>query len=97
MQKPTGKSSAPISGLAVFTDTDGEGGGEGEDGAGHVGADQGVAGGHQQLGFAGVHHLGDELGGGEVGHVVSFVFGRSCCSGRASVPGRPAAAVPDPH
>jgi hypothetical protein len=35
---------------------------------GHVRADERVAGGHEQLGFTGVDHLGDELGGGYVGH-----------------------------
>jgi len=43
--------------------------GKSQDRAGHEAADQGVAGGHEDLRFAGVHHLGDELGGDDVGHV----------------------------
>ncbi len=43
--------------------------GKSQDRAGHEAADQGVAGGHEDLRFAGVHHLGDELGRDDVGHV----------------------------
>ena len=39
-----------------------------QDGTTHVRADEGVAGGHQHLGFTGIDHLGHELGGGEIGH-----------------------------
>ncbi len=39
-----------------------------QDGAGHVGADQGVAGGHENFGFTGIDHFGDEFGRRQIGH-----------------------------
>jgi hypothetical protein len=55
-------------------DRDREGGGERQDGAGHVGADQRIAGGHEDFRFTGIDHLGDEFGGCQVGHG-GFLFG----------------------
>jgi hypothetical protein len=56
----------------VDRDGDGKSGGQRQDGAGHVGTNQGIAGRHQQFGFPGVDHLGDEFSGCEIGHDVSF-------------------------
>ena len=42
--------------------------GERQDRAGHARPDERVARGHEDLRFAGVHHLGDELGRCQVGH-----------------------------
>ena len=55
-------------------DSDGEGGGKRQDGAGHVGANQGIAGGHENFRFASVNHFGDEFGGCQIGHG-GFLFG----------------------
>lgn len=56
-----------LTGLHV--DRDGEGGGQGQDGTGHEGADDRVTGGHEDFGFTSVDHLGDEFGRYQVGHV----------------------------
>ena len=42
--------------------------GQRQDGTRHVGADQGVPGGHEDFGFSGIHHFGDEFGWDDIGH-----------------------------
>ena len=58
----------------VDVDGDGEPGGQRQDGAGHIGADHRVAGGHEDLRFACVHHLGDEFGRCEIRHQQSLLL-----------------------
>jgi hypothetical protein len=55
----------------AHVDRDGEPGGQGKDGAGHVGADQRIARRHEDLRLAGVDHLRGELRGGQIGHFAS--------------------------
>ena len=45
----------------VHVDRDGEPGRQREDRAGHIGADHRVPGRHEDFGFSGIHHLGDEF------------------------------------
>ena len=67
MQKPTGNRMAPMIGIAgLLRHHHGEHGREREDRAGHERADQRVARRHEDLRFAGVDHLGDEFGWGQV-------------------------------
>ena len=62
MENPTGKQQRSDDRLAgVHIDRDGEPGRECEDGAGHIGPDHGIPGGHEDFGFSGIHHLGDEF------------------------------------
>ena len=69
MQKPTGNKSAPTSGWPVLTVmVTANARRQRQDGAGHVGADHRVPGRHEDLGFTGVDHLGDEFCGREIGH-----------------------------
>ena len=52
----------------LYGNGDGESRGERQDGAGHVGADQRIAGGHEDFRFTGVDHLGDEFCWRDIGH-----------------------------
>ncbi|MGY3360690.1 hypothetical protein ACVWZK_007353 [Bradyrhizobium sp. GM0.4] len=52
----------------VHVDRDGEPCRERQDGAGHVGADDGIPGGHEDFGLARIHHLGDEFRRREIRH-----------------------------
>src|SRR5690606_20530115 len=52
----------------LYGDGDGKYRRQRQDRARHEGADKGVADRHEQLGFAGVDHLGDEFGWDKVGH-----------------------------
>ena len=56
----------------VHVDRDREPRGQGQNGAGHVGADDRVSGRHEDFRFAGVDHLGDEFRRDEIRHETSF-------------------------
>src|SRR5690606_24518317 len=49
-------------------DGDGKGRSKGKDGPGHIGTDERILGGHENLGLAGLDHLGGKLLGSNIGH-----------------------------